>query len=259
MKLIICNTAIHQDAEGRFSLNDLHKAAGGTTAQQPSNFIRNDQTQSLMREIDNSSNLMSLKVREGRNGGSFGCKEIVYAYAMWISPSFHLQVIRTFDALVMGNVTEAQRRAKSSSGNTALDKLRTANALKLAEETAAKLCARFSRLGESAQQVIYAKIINPIVGDEVLMLPSVVEKMKLAGEVGELLGVSGNKIGRLANQHEMKTQEYGEYRLSKSEYGSKQVEVFHYNAKAIERFRTILDEEGSQNVVPISGDLIGVS
>lgn len=144
---------------------------------------------------------------------------------------------------------------KVTAGNTALDKLRTANALKLAEETAAKLCARFSRLGESAQQVIYAKIINPIAGDDVLMLPRVEEKLKKAGEVGDLLGVSGNKIGRLSNQHGMKTAEYGEFRLDKSEHSSKQVETFHYNAKAVEKFRTILAEEVPEKVVPISGDL----
>lgn len=140
---------------------------------------------------------------------------------------------------------------KSAALDTALDRLRTANALKLAEETAARLCDRFSRLGENAQMVIYAKIINPIVGDEVLTLPSVTETLRRAGEVGELLGVSGNKIGRLSNQHDMKTPEYGEYRLDKSEHSSKQVETFHYNAKAIEKFQALLAESGNEKVVPL--------
>lgn len=257
MKLTIANTGIHQDAEGRFSLNDLHRAAGGLASQRPNYFLENEQTKALIAEIDRDSDAgipASVATKKGgHNQGSYGCKELVYAYAMWISPSFHLQVIRAYDALATGDAAEAQRIAKVGASSTALDKLRTANALKLAEETAAKLCARFSRLGERAQQVIYAKIINPIVGDEVLMLPSVAENLKRAGEVGDMLGVSGNKIGRLSNKYSMKIPEYGEFRLDKSEHSSKQVETFHYNAKAIERFRMILADEVDDKVVPISG------
>lgn len=263
MKLTIANTGIHQDDEGRFSLNDLHAAAvtsGVTKDIRPNEWLALEQTKGLAEIlITEKPGNKPVEAKAGRYGGTFACKELVYAYAMWISPSFHLQVIRAYDALATGDAAEAQRIAKVGAGSTALDKLRTANALKLAEETAAKLCARFSRLGESAQQVIYAKIINPIVGDEVLMLPPATEKLLLAGEVGDLLGVSAQRIGRISNKYGMKTAEYGEFRLDKSRYSVKQVEVFCYNSKAVDMFRLILDEEGAEKVVPITRDLLNAN
>ena len=83
--------------DGLYSLNDLHRAAGADKAQQPANFLRLDQTQALIAEL-NSSDVRSFHAAPGRNGGTYVCRELVYAYAMWISPKFNLAVIRAFDA-----------------------------------------------------------------------------------------------------------------------------------------------------------------
>ena len=105
MNLIISNHTISQDKNGFLSLNDLHKVSGGASNHQPSNFMRNAETQELIKEIEleksNSSNLMSIAytTTEGKKGGTFVCRELVYRYAMWISPKFSLMVIRAFDAL----------------------------------------------------------------------------------------------------------------------------------------------------------------
>lgn len=94
--IVIDSIAICQDSEGRFCLNDLHKAAGGEKAHQPSDFLRQQKTQELITELSNSEDSRSkpLLSTPGRYGGTYVCKELVYAYAMWISPQFHLKVIR---------------------------------------------------------------------------------------------------------------------------------------------------------------------
>ena len=84
---------------GLFSLNDLHKAAGGEAKHQPALFMRMEQTQALIAEIGNSTDSQSFKTKEGRNGGTYACRELVIAYAAWISAAFHLKVIRVFLAV----------------------------------------------------------------------------------------------------------------------------------------------------------------
>lgn len=95
--LTIADTAIRQDAAGRFSLNDLHKAAGGEKRHQPSDWLRLQQTQALVAELEREApGIPGTDVVLGV--GTFARRELVIAYAAWIAPAFHLRVLRTFDA-----------------------------------------------------------------------------------------------------------------------------------------------------------------
>ncbi|HHF6023214.1 TPA: P22AR C-terminal domain-containing protein [Haemophilus influenzae] len=103
--LTILKTSIRQ-SDNLYSLNDLHVASGSENRHKPSLFMTNQQTKDLIAEIDNSSvagNPASVKiVRGGRNPelqGTWVCEELVLSYAMWISPKFHLIVLRAFLAM----------------------------------------------------------------------------------------------------------------------------------------------------------------
>ncbi|MCD9029407.1 phage antirepressor KilAC domain-containing protein [Luteimonas sp. BDR2-5] len=97
--LVIANATIRRDDDGRFCLNDLHKAAGGEARHRPGYWLALDQTQALAIEIEKAG---IPAIRKRQRIGTFVVRELVYAYAMWISAVFHLQVIRSFDALVSG-------------------------------------------------------------------------------------------------------------------------------------------------------------
>ncbi|MFI8146499.1 KilA-N domain-containing protein [Acinetobacter sp. ABJ_C5_2] len=112
--LVIGEFSIRQDEDGRYCLNDLHKASGDDKKHFPAYFLRNQQTKDLIAEIELSNvngsdseryeNLhIAVKVIKGGSDkqGTYVVKELVYTYAMWISPKFHLMVIRAYDSLVM--------------------------------------------------------------------------------------------------------------------------------------------------------------
>lgn len=233
-ELTIANTSIHQDAEGRFSLNDLHKAAGGIAAQQPSNFLRNEQTQKLIDEINHSSDSMSetagitavKTINGGRHPGTHACKELIYAYAMWISPSFHLQVIRAYDALATGDAAEAQRIAKVGAGRTAIhppklfpDYFKVARLIGCDRNAAAI----------SANQAVLQKT-----GENVLALLGQThmeaENQELVFNVSDLAdGISGVKMNKMLEAAGMQTSSDG--RWTPTEHGMKFCRIFDTGKK----------------------------
>ncbi|TFH88247.1 KilA-N domain-containing protein [Billgrantia azerbaijanica] len=109
-QLTVADIAVRQDSEGRYSLNDLHKAAGGAEKHKPIKYLRLDQAKDLTAELEKGQ-VCPISTHRGRYGGTFVVKELVYAYAMWISPAFHLKVIRAYDQLQTEGVAVADHAA----------------------------------------------------------------------------------------------------------------------------------------------------
>lgn len=89
-------------------MNDLHKAAGGAEKDEPNRYARTGGFRNLIAAIRNEYESNPAKnggkdwvtpcmTAGGRNGGTYVVKELVYAYAMWVSADFHLKVIRVFE------------------------------------------------------------------------------------------------------------------------------------------------------------------
>lgn len=105
--MAVCGVRIREDASGRYCLNDLHRAAvadgENKRTKEPSKFLAAGHAVELVGELTTQNpGSFPVETIEGRNGGTYACKELVYAYAMWVSARFHLHVIRTFDAVVTG-------------------------------------------------------------------------------------------------------------------------------------------------------------
>ena len=121
---VIDGVSVRRDLDGRFCLNDLHRAAGGEKRHQPSNWASLSQTQELIAEISSAPDITGavpiVTIAGGNNQGTFVCKELVYSYAMWISPKFNLKVIRTFDAVqksISPLITSDKIQAADGSGD----------------------------------------------------------------------------------------------------------------------------------------------
>ncbi|PVX40554.1 KilA domain-containing protein [Pasteurella langaaensis DSM 22999] len=110
--LTISKTSI-RTFENLYSLNDLHFASGNDPKHRPNQFIRLDQTQELIKEIEYENSDAQIcashkSLRTGINKGTWACEELALAYATWISPKFHLVVLRAFIAMHKGEVKQQQ-------------------------------------------------------------------------------------------------------------------------------------------------------
>ena len=80
-------------------------------------------------------------------------------------------------------------------------------------------------------------------GDPVLPLPESMERYYSATQVGEMFGVSANKIGKLANQNHLKQEPYGKWFFDKAAHSVKEVETFRYSERGLEKLEELLQEE----------------
>lgn len=100
--ITIFNKTIRQDADGRFCLNDLHKAAiangQATDNHKPAKFLRNENVKAFVKVLDlEGQNCPSIQTIKGRGiTGTYATELVALRYAGWISPKVEVEVYKTF-------------------------------------------------------------------------------------------------------------------------------------------------------------------
>lgn len=101
LSLTIDGNDIPQDEDGLYSINDIFNASDSDLDKHsPKRWVRLQRTQKLISELESEHDLSTVKrlINSDKKAGTFVCTELVYSYAMHISPKFELKVIRGFHA-----------------------------------------------------------------------------------------------------------------------------------------------------------------
>ena len=154
------------------------------------------------------------------------CDEVLWQY--WTNGS-----------VTKESVAKAAKPTREHASKSYLPEFRKAKAMKMSME-AMDLCLKYTNLSPESKQTCVAMVVNDIAGFEAIPLPRIEEHYHTAKEVGDMLGCSANKIGKVANQHNLKTEQYGKFFLDKSPFSSKQVEAFRYNANGVSALKHII-------------------
>lgn len=234
-KLIIADSEVTINKDGMYCLNDLHRIAvaneQATESQKPSEFLRSDSASAFIAALDlEAGNSASIKTVKGRGiTGTYAVELVAMKYAGWINPSYEVQVYKAVQALKRGDIEKAVELSGSGKVLTALDDMRKAKAINMQLLNAERIYQLLPHLGNSSKQVIAASLVNPVAGYDVIPLPKIENKLYSTTELAKEFEMTSAMLGRIANSFNLKTNENGEYRLSKSSYSDKQVEQWFWN------------------------------
>lgn len=240
--LVIAETSISINRDGLYCLNHLHKAAmaqgKATDSHAPSKFLRSQS--GFISALGENGQICPLKQAKGRSGGTWAVELVAMKYAGWIDPTYEVQVYMAVQALKRGDIDKAVELSGSKEARRALDDKYRAQTIDLQIKNAKALCEFLPHLGDASKQAIAANLVNPVAGFEVVPLPRIEDKFYTTTEIAKELEIASSVLGRLANQNNLKTQEFGEFRLSQSQHSSKQVEQFYWNAAGRDALRDVV-------------------
>ena len=93
------------------------------------------------------------------------------------------------------------------------------------------------------RQVLNSYATKELTGEHLLPLPSLPDKTYSATELGQMLGVSANRIGIITNRYNLKTEKFGQWFNDKARSCDKEVQSFRYYGAIIPTLKNIISAE----------------
>lgn len=157
--------------------------------------------------------------------------------------SSKLENAKRFKHWVTSEVLPAIRKhgayVPTQSDQTALD-IQLLNARTMNANVYVNLLQHVDTKSESYKAILMACAANTAAGQLVLPLPKAdFGKTYSATDIGRILGISRNKVGRIANEHGLKSDGFGEWYHDVAANG-KECDNFRYNDAAVAKFKEIL-------------------
>lgn len=159
-------------------------------------------------------------------------KEQAKPFRKWVTSEV-LPQIRKTGSYVLNQSNELRKKNVQIREQNA--KIRTAQLLyKIADKT-----------DTDYKKVLHARITQLLTGECLLPLPEVTEHTYTAEEIGERLGISAWKVGRLSNLHGLKIPKYGKFFYDKAKTADKQVETWRYYETVIPVLQSLISAEAA--------------
>ena len=102
--IVVFDTTVHVDSDGRFSLNDIHRAAMAkgyaTKSQRPGAFLQSKDVARYVSELNENATIVAVKKIAGKTGGSYATRTLALRYAAWIDKSLETEVYRTIERVI---------------------------------------------------------------------------------------------------------------------------------------------------------------
>lgn len=194
-----------------------------------------DTDQALRRHVDDEDKLTRNFDGSGQNRSMTIINESgLYSLVL----SSKLPSAKEFKRWVTSEVLPTLRKTGSYTIHKEVDKEELAVRAQEARVASANL---LKALADNAQgtwrDVLLAHVTKELTGEFLLPLPKSERKSYSATEVGEILGVSANRVGSIANKLGLKTEEYGAWFHNKAKFSNKEVESFRYYDNAVDVIR----------------------